>query len=94
MPLAVRIADNSRARRPLAASKTPATYSMLRRYPTAPQAVGAEGGLGSKGAIWAEGAEDDEGAEGAEGFEGAEEDEGFEGAEEDEGAAIYILLDG
>ena len=41
--------------------------------------------MGSKGAIGAEGAEDDEGAEG---FVGAEENEGFEGA------AIYILLDG
>ena len=41
--------------------------------------------MGSKGAIKAEGAEDDEGAEG---FVGAEEDEGFEGA------AIFILLDG
>ena len=39
MPLAVRIADNSRAQRPLAASKTPATYSMLRRYPTASQCL-------------------------------------------------------
>ena len=37
--------------------------------------------MGSKGAIGAEGAEDDEGAEGAEGFVGAEEEEGFEGAE-------------
>ena len=35
MPLAVRIADNSRARRPLAASKNPATYSLLRHYRTA-----------------------------------------------------------
>ena len=35
--------------------------------------------MGSKGAIRAE---------------GAEEEEGFEGAEEDEGAALYILLDG
>ena len=34
------------------------------------------------------------GSKGAIGAEGAEEDEGFEGAEEDEGAAIYILLDG
>ena len=50
--------------------------------------------MGSKGAIGAEGAEDDEGAEGAEGFQRAEEDEGFEGAEEDEGVALYILLDG
>ena len=48
--------------------------------------------MGSKGAIGAEGAEDDEGAEGAEGFVGAEEDEGFEGAEEDEGAAIFIYI--
>ena len=47
--------------------------------------------MGSKGAIGAEGAEDNEGAEG---FEGAEEDEWSEGAEEDEGAAMYILLDG
>ena len=38
--------------------------------------------MGSKGAIGAEGAEDDGGAEGA------------EGSEEDEGAALYILLDG
>ena len=50
--------------------------------------------MGSKGAIGAEGAEDDEGAERAEGFERAEEDVGFEGAEEDEGAAICILLNG
>ena len=34
------------------------------------------------------------GSKGAIGAEGAEEDEGFEGAEEDEGAAIYIVLDG
>ena len=34
------------------------------------------------------------GSKGAIGAGGAEEDEGFEGAEEDEGAAIYILLDG
>ena len=31
------------------------------------------------------------GSKGAIGAEGAEEDEGFEGAEEDEGAAIYIV---
>ena len=37
--------------------------------------------MGSKGAIGAEGVEDDEGAEGAVGFEGAEEDEGVEGFE-------------